>query len=179
MALPTSLDTERSVLFLGSGFSAEASAISGSRPPLGIELANILADALGQERGKYSLQQLADAVQRDVRLDLFEIVRPHFIISNLSANQREILRHRWMRIYTTNYDDTVELAYQKTTGRLILLIMTIPSRCAYLEAPSFICMARLEKPPKKTYTNSSFSGHSHTFGNFLENRLGTMNLYEI
>lgn len=113
MSLPTNFDPSASVLFLGSGFSTGAQAIFGGAPPVGSQLADLLADELKVPRGEYDLQTLADAFGRRPELNLYQLLRRCFTISNLSVDQRDILKLRWQRVYTTNYDDAVELAFHQ------------------------------------------------------------------
>ncbi|WP_198135126.1 SIR2 family protein [Rhodopseudomonas palustris] len=76
-------------------------------------MCDLLADELKVARGKYDLQALADAFRRRPELNMYQSLRRLFTISNLSVDQREILKLRWQRIYTTNYDDSVELAFHE------------------------------------------------------------------
>jgi hypothetical protein len=47
------------------------------------------------------------------RAKLYQTLYNLFTISELSDEQRSVLGRRWLRIFTTNYDDAIELAYQK------------------------------------------------------------------
>src|SRR5579872_1382079 len=111
MAIPDNFDPSATVLFLGSGFSAGATAIFGGSPPIGSKLAEVLADELGVPRGQYDLPTLADAYRRRPELNLFQTLRRLYTINNLDRDQRDILNKRWQRIYTTNYDDAIELGF--------------------------------------------------------------------
>jgi hypothetical protein len=89
MALPDTFDPSGTVLFLGSGFSAGATAIFGGQPPVGTTLAELLADELGVPRDQYDLQTLADAYRRRPELNLFQTLRRLYTISNLDRDQRD------------------------------------------------------------------------------------------
>lgn len=103
-------DPESSILFLGSGFSLGATNIAKSNPPNGkglrrhfIQQLNLPADT------DYDLQVLTDEFAEDnpkkLRDELYRIFR----LSALTDVQRAVLSHPWRRIYSTNYDDAVEL----------------------------------------------------------------------
>lgn len=103
-----------SVIFLGSGFSLEATNIGGTNPPNGaalrkhfIELLNLSPDTT------YDLQILTEEfAERDASLLSKELYRI-FRVSSPSQNQIDIFSNDWLRIYTTNYDDTVEMIQHK------------------------------------------------------------------
>lgn len=110
MALPVDLDTSRAVLFLGSGFSTGATAIYGRRPPVGNELRDLLAAELGVDPALYDFKTLANAFHRRPELNLLDSFKSMFTISSVNQDIKDIIGRRWLRIYTTNYDDAVEVA---------------------------------------------------------------------
>ncbi len=112
MPLPQSLDPSNALLFLGSGFSSTAKNIANSHPPVGAGLAKEFERQLGIKEEGLGLKILADEMARRRELCLYQTLYNLFTISSLSAEQEEILSRRWLRIFTTNYDDAVELAYQ-------------------------------------------------------------------
>lgn len=101
---------ECSILFLGSGFSLGASNIANGNPPNGrglrrhfIEQLNLPADT------DYDLQVLSEEfAEHDsgrLRDELYRIFR----LTKLTPGQTAVLNEPWRRIYSTNYDDAVEL----------------------------------------------------------------------
>lgn len=103
-------DPERSILFLGSGFSLGATNIANDSPPNGRGLRRHLIKQLKlPEDTDYDLQVLsdefADGDAQKLRDELYRIFR----LTELTAGQTAILNEPWRRIYTTNYDDAVEL----------------------------------------------------------------------
>ncbi len=108
---PTTFDPSGSILFLGSGFAAEARNLSGDLLPTGMGLKQIFADLVGVEVGAYDLQTLADEVA--TRTDLYQLLYQTFTVVSLSEMQLRLLSLPWLRIYTTNYDDAIELGLQK------------------------------------------------------------------
>lgn len=110
----TEVDYEGSVLFLGSGFSQGARNIKGTNLPTGRELKNRFAELLGAAPDDYDLPTLADAVNADPNLSLHDLLYETFTVSQLADHQKDVLARPWLRIYTTNYDDSIELFHQNT-----------------------------------------------------------------
>jgi hypothetical protein len=108
------IDPDSSVLLLGSGFSLEGTNLRGKPPPNGTGLRRHFIEVLNlpPETG-YDIQVLADEfAERDaerLNRELYNIFR----ISSVGDNQSRILAENWSRIYTTNYDDIVEICHHK------------------------------------------------------------------
>ena len=109
--LANGLDPEGSILFLGSGFTHAAKNIRGTNPPTGEGLKSELAAVLGISEGDYNLQILADEAATRPEIDLYQILYQLYTICELVEEQKDVLRLPWHRIYTTNYDDAIELFY--------------------------------------------------------------------
>lgn len=105
------LDPEGSLLFLGSGFSVPSTNIRNKQLPSGTKLKSIFADIVGVDEHAYNLQTLADEVASQE--DLYQLVYELFTVKSLSSEQLELLKLPWLRVYTTNYDDAVELGYHQ------------------------------------------------------------------
>jgi hypothetical protein len=101
------LDPKNSVLFLGSGFSANATNIVGEKLPGGDALLDLLAKAIEESPREHDLKSVADAYSRRFDVSLHDILYNTFTVSSVLNYQREILSLPWARIYTTNYDDMV------------------------------------------------------------------------
>jgi len=105
---PTGFDPSSSVLFLGSGFSVEATNIAGEHPPVGNGLREkfleLLKFDMSEEADLKDLAEYAFQAGKDVR----SLLSKQFTISKVSENQAAILAKPWRRIYTTNYDDAIE-----------------------------------------------------------------------
>jgi hypothetical protein len=110
------LDVEGSILFLGSGFSRGAENIRGTNLPTGRELQEILANELGIASDEYDLRNLADEFASQPHLNLYQTLYELFTVTKLQGLQKSILGLPWRRIYTTNYDDAVEFAYQHSNN---------------------------------------------------------------
>jgi len=104
------VDPESSILFLGSGFSLGAKNISGGNPPNGRGLRRHFIEQLKlPDDTDYDLQVLTEEFAEDdakkLRNELYRIFR----LTTLNAGQQAVLSKPWRRIYSTNYDDAVEL----------------------------------------------------------------------
>ena len=103
-------DPESSILFLGSGFSLGATNIARGNPPNGRGLRRHFIEQLKlPEDTDYDLQVLteeyAENDAKKLRDELYRIFR----LASLDDAQKAILSKNWRRIYSTNYDDAVEL----------------------------------------------------------------------
>jgi hypothetical protein len=102
-----------SLLFTGAGFSLSATNMNGTN----FKSAYYLAENLYKECGENNDGDLENAV--DIFLDKFgeikliEFLKNEFTVSTLSNELSVYGQVNWKRIYTTNYDNVIEAAYQK------------------------------------------------------------------
>lgn len=109
--LPNELDSRETILFLGSGFSRMAKNIRGTNLPTGRELREQFANLLEVAPDDHDLPTLADAVNADQNINLYNTLYETFTVAELATSQEDLLALPWLRIYTTNYDDSIELFY--------------------------------------------------------------------
>lgn len=101
---------ETSVLFLGSGFSIGARNIANSSPPNGKGLRRHFIEQLKFEaNADYDLQVLSEEFAKRDPGKLSDELYKIFRLTELTAGQTAVLNEDWRRIYSTNYDDAVEL----------------------------------------------------------------------
>lgn len=99
-----------SVLFLGSGFSLGTKNIAKGNPPNGRGLRQHFIQELKlPEDTGYDLQVLTEEFANDDSQKLRDELYRIFRIVTLDDAQAAILDEPWRRIYTTNYDDAVEV----------------------------------------------------------------------
>ena len=104
------VDPESSILFLGSGFSIGATNIANGTPPNGKGLRRHLIQQLKLPADMdYDLQILAEEFAEDNAKKLRDELYKVFRLKTLTEAQTAVLKQRWRRIYSTNYDDAVEL----------------------------------------------------------------------
>lgn len=112
------VDPESSILFLGSGFSLGAKNISGGNPPNGRGLRHHFIEQLKlPEDTDYDLQVLTEEFAEDDAKKLRDELYRIFRLTTLNAGQQAVLSKPWRRIYSTNYDDAVELHRLNTKAR--------------------------------------------------------------
>ncbi|MGL4408262.1 MAG: SIR2 family protein [Zoogloea sp.] len=106
---PTVFDPSRCVIFLGAGFSADSTNKEHGHPPIGDalnkaikKLSNIPEDEPSDftDSAGYAISQ---------NLDLFGLLEGLYTIREITNSQRKILSLPWLRIYTTNYDNSVSV----------------------------------------------------------------------
>lgn len=112
--LGKALSTNRAVLFVGAGFSADATNRAGKPIPVGSKFAEDLWTFL-KYSGDYdgtALQTLFEAaLKRAKPAELRELLQTSFLCSTIPDWCSIILQTFWYRIYGTNIDDVVETAY--------------------------------------------------------------------
>lgn len=106
---PKEFDPSRCILFLGAGFSANAKNKENLKPPVGDGLNKAikkLAEIPEDEPSDFT-DTANYAITR--KLDLFSLLEGLYTISELTEDQRKVLALPWLRIYTTNYDNSVSV----------------------------------------------------------------------
>ncbi|MHA6601101.1 SIR2 family protein [Corynebacterium coyleae] len=102
-------DPRDCVLVLGAGFATGSTNRLGEAPPTGEELRQQLLSKVGLPNSNASLASVADYVIEQMGDSaMWDILTDNFEIEDLSGFQQTILSFDWKRIYTTNYDDSVE-----------------------------------------------------------------------
>lgn len=110
------------VLFVGSGFSIGAKNISGTCMATGLELAKILYNECGESSDGGDLQDASNIyIQKFGTYALVHYLKELFTIqkpTDITYDQKFITSLPWKRVYTTNYDNIIELGYN-SSGRKI------------------------------------------------------------
>ena len=108
------------VLFLGAGFSRQATNIIDTEMSDAQTFSDKLAEEMGLEE-KDSLDVISDIYIQSAESDedliqrkqeLIRIIQNLFYTKNITDEQKKISLLPWKRIYTTNYDDIVEFAHR-------------------------------------------------------------------
>jgi len=127
------------ILFLGSGFSLDAKNALGAKIPGVSTLVGEVLDAVGtpKEEAEGATESLTDVVDycmstEDGAIAVASRLRQLFTVVELSDWQQDlIVQFPWKRIYTTNFDNAVEVACANRRKTLTVLS----------------AMAQFEKPP--------------------------------
>ncbi|WP_162243935.1 SIR2 family protein [Aurantimonas sp. Leaf443] len=127
-------DPESSILFLGSGFSLGATNIANDSPPNGRGLRRHFIKQLSLPVDTdYDLQVLSEEFAEDDPEKLRDELYKLFRLTALTAGQTAILNEPWRRIYSTNYDDAVELhrLKKKVSPNSIDVSEPVPNKLAH------------------------------------------------
>ena len=115
------------ILFTGSGFSAEAEKADGNRLSTAGTLAHELLSECGFSEDEYvnDLGQASEIYETAKgSLALLEFVKREFTAAKLSPSQQFIATLPWFRIYTTNYDNVLEKAWQDAGKHLNTVVLS-------------------------------------------------------
>ena len=110
------------MLFLGSGFSFGATNNNpkDSKFKGAGTLAHILLEHAGYSSKKDDLRKASSAyLKKKTPEDLIALLKQEFCATSISPSHDYIGSLNWFRIYTTNYDNIIELAYGKAQKPLI------------------------------------------------------------
>ena len=100
------------VLFVGSGFSRSAKNLDSQSLKTGNQLTEFLSEECHLSESA-SLEDVADLyIEKYGTTKLVNLLIRQFQVSELGPEHSTFGRIPWKRIYTTNYDDTIELAYK-------------------------------------------------------------------
>lgn len=104
-----------SLLFVGSGFSLGAkNACNGSSEMKGVTgLLRKMEEELGLSIGiSNSMSRLSALyIKQRGAINLIDLLKREFQVSEISEDQKKICALDWFRIYTTNYDDVIERGF--------------------------------------------------------------------
>ncbi len=107
------------ILFVGSGFSRSSLNVEGNHLFTGSQLSKFLGDACGLS-DEADLNDVADLyVTQHGSTSLVNLLRRLFLVKEHAQEHTVYGRVPWKRIYTTNYDNTIELAF-KGNGRPVV-----------------------------------------------------------
>lgn len=115
------------ILFSGSGFSAEAEKADGEKLCTARTLAHKLLSECGFSEDEYvdDLGQASEIFEGERgSLGLVDFVKREFTASKLTPPQQFLATLPWFRIYTTNYDNVLEKAWQDIGKRLNTAVLS-------------------------------------------------------
>lgn len=109
--LQSRLSTGNSILFTGAGFSLGTTNTLGKEPPLANGLSRQISKLVGIEEDE-DLKYTANLYLKfnPEPTGLLALLKDNFILKSVSAQHKAICSINWKRFYTTNYDDSIELA---------------------------------------------------------------------
>lgn len=120
-----SILTGNCILFTGSGFSHGSKNILSQSPLTALALTDKLYKLSGVEENDYDLKNASEFyIEKFGDFDLIKLLRENYTISEVSESHLTIASLPWKRIYTTNYDNVIELAYNKEKKLLTPVILS-------------------------------------------------------
>lgn len=128
------------ILFVGAGFSLESINVDGYKLPLAKDLAKIISkensryfQSIGADENYINQVENCDdlMISSDIFLkevpqknNLLNILKRTFSVKEVTDEQVSICKNSWRKIYTTNYDNAIELASLKSGKTITSLDLT-------------------------------------------------------
>lgn len=166
------------ILFLGSGASVGATNQNNEKFPIGKELANRLyfgIDDLNQAADFFCEDK--ETENKDGKQELINFLKKQFRVKKISEYQKLIPLVPWKRIYTTNYDDIVEKAYEET-AMYIRSLVTSDDPCKYIGNDETVYLhinGYINKLNKETLNDQfKLTDYSYNTNVFEKNEWGTL-----
>ena len=105
----------KAILFSGSGFSSGAKNILGEYTKTGSQFKDDICGLCGVPiNNSYTLSTIAEYfISLNSEEALIDLLKKQFTVSQVSEHHEIILSVPWKRIYTTNYDNIIELSASK------------------------------------------------------------------
>ena len=102
------------ILFCGAGFSADCLNFEpDEKLGTGAQLLDLFNAELKQNPPYRDLQNAADALHDKIAdHGMMKLLKERFTVANVTSDMTDLLRYPWQSIYTTNYDNALELAAQ-------------------------------------------------------------------
>ncbi|WP_426369936.1 SIR2 family protein [Pseudocolwellia sp. HL-MZ7] len=109
--LQSRLQTGNAILFTGAGFSLGTENTLGKEPPLAKGLSKKISKLAGIDEDE-DLKYTANVYLKynSNPSPLLSLLKDNFILKSVSDYHKTIVSNGWKRFYTTNYDNSIELA---------------------------------------------------------------------
>lgn len=116
---------ENCVLFVGAGYSANAVNLNGSNIPVASAFSRQLSNAISLREESENLGYTSELYQEKNGLSkLSNLIRNSFSVQECAELHQEMARFDWRRIYTTNYDNVIEIANIRVGNKKIISATT-------------------------------------------------------
>lgn len=100
------------ILFCGAGFSADCLNFKPDETlGTGAQLLDLFNTKLGQKPPYRDLKNAADALWDKIADNgMMKFLKERFTVSDVTSDMADLLRYPWQAVYTTNYDNSLEIA---------------------------------------------------------------------
>ncbi|MFX4311084.1 SIR2 family protein [Enterobacter sp. 63] len=112
------ISTGKAIAFTGAGFSFGTKNIVGSVPPMAGELAKKLCLISNLEESEDLMFAADVAVEYADRGLILDLLKDNYTLTFVSHSHENICKLPWRKFYTTNYDNSIELASQNVGKRI-------------------------------------------------------------
>lgn len=107
------ISTGNAILFTGAGFSSDMTNMKDTIPPRAPELADLIGDLDGFDGEKDLMFSSEYYLKYGKEEKLIDLLREQFRIKDVTTSHESIIKEKWRRIYTTNYDDGIKFIATK------------------------------------------------------------------
>lgn len=127
------------ILFCGAGFSADCLNFAPDETiGTGAQLLNLFNSQLRQEPPYKDLQNAADALHDKIADNgMMKLLKERFTVSEVTSDMTDLIRYPWRSVYTTNYDNAIEIAAQAAKKPIETLNNTDDPRSEISNLPIF------------------------------------------
>lgn len=161
------------LLFVGSGFSLGAKSVNDENFPTGKVLAKSLYEKAG---GKTDVDDLAKAssafLKKKSPAELVELLENIFTSKTITKEQERIAEIPWRIIFTTNYDDIIENAFNKNSINIKSITVDMDSHEYTSKKTICVHINGYIKTLTEDSLNNSFklTNHSYQTENFIKSK---------
>ncbi|WP_072206964.1 SIR2 family protein [Klebsiella quasipneumoniae] len=105
------INSGKAIIFTGAGFSRNAKNIANVEPPLAKELSKKIGALAGLGDDNEDLMFTSHFyLKHGNKNELLKLLKDNFVLREVSESHQKICSLPWRRFYTTNYDNSIELA---------------------------------------------------------------------
>ncbi|HCR1935601.1 TPA: SIR2 family protein, partial [Enterobacter roggenkampii] len=105
------INSGKAIIFTGAGFSRNAKNIANVEPPLAKALSKKIGALAGLGDDNEDLMFTSHFyLKHGSKNELLKLLKDNFVLREVSESHQKICSLPWRRFYTTNYDNSIELA---------------------------------------------------------------------
>ncbi|EFN7081102.1 SIR2 family protein, partial [Escherichia coli] len=104
------ISTGKAIAFTGAGFSLGTKNVLGSTPPMAGELAKKLSLLCNLEESEDLMFAADVALEYADNISVLDLLKDNYTLTSVSECHEKICKLPWKKFFTTNYDNSIELA---------------------------------------------------------------------